>query len=746
MKKILLILSILSFMIIPFGSAITLTDPSTWDDSVEFHQSGENGDYGYYEIADTTLWVFNKKVIKTVELIENDYSIYSAWNIKQIELFEDTKLFDETDYYAEDKETDKSNFITNEKHLYRKWIESSETLKVRTTCKEYNNLTNGTKVCLSWDTKDVVMDNSSWTNWEEYNWQILEAGIYQSNTIVNRRNQFTGVVDWIDTSEGHKLTEWATWWDMDWDYKREIEITADLGNFSYMNISHYTNIESDFDDVRFVDSDGTTEFNYTIEEKSNGNWALFRIANNGESTFDMYYGNSAVSTTSSVNDTYYNPESIYYFDSGATDATGTTNGSVTGATLNSSFGYVGGSYYFDGNDFITLANQFFTGSDDMTISLYTKSDGAQDIYTTLISPNTGSAVGPVIMQDFQTSDVQNFNWGDGASTWYGLSFGYNPDTTTTWKHLLVTKEGSTVIIYLDGSEVTRDESASVTYGGDSLYVGKSHFSNREFEGFIDEVKIWKHALSPTNAYKIYTSTEPTFTVGSEETSGTAPSVTLTSPSNNSELTSANVEFVTTVTDDIEVKNVSLYFDGILDQTNTSKVNGTYIFSKTVTEGYHNWSILAYDNQSLSNQSETWYFNYTQTPIMIEQNQPTDSQTFVSPPVTFNCSAKSEDGVTQLDLIVNGSTVDSVTNSTPSQNLSLEYSANYSESYYEWYCFAENLETNSTSSTRSFTVAYSTPTITLYTPNNASTSLDNNLPAIRQDLKSAAGSSIARNSS
>ena len=100
-KSLIFFLSFL--LLINFASALTLTDPSTWDDVVEFHETSPNGKYGYYEIADTLLWIFNKKQIKTVELIENDYSVFTAWNIKQIEVFEPTKLFDKTEYFGADK-------------------------------------------------------------------------------------------------------------------------------------------------------------------------------------------------------------------------------------------------------------------------------------------------------------------------------------------------------------------------------------------------------------------------------------------------------------------------------------------------------------------------------------------------------------------------------------------------------------------------------------------------------------------
>ncbi len=63
-------------------------------------------------------------------------------------------------------------------------------------------------------------------------------------------------------------------------------------------------------------------------------------------------------------------------------------------------------------------------------------------------------------------------------------------------------------------------------------------------------------------------------------------------------------FTANATDDNVVQNVSLLIDGAIDQTNTSNVNGNYVFTKALTTGEHNWSILAFDNNSASTSSET----------------------------------------------------------------------------------------------------------------------------------------------
>ncbi len=61
-----------------------------------------------------------------------------------------------------------------------------------------------------------------------------------------------------------------------------------------------------------------------------------------------------------------------------------------------------------------------------------------------------------------------------------------------------------------------------------------------------------------------------------------------------------------------VKNVSLHIDGIINETNSSGVNGTYIFTKNIADGSHNWSIIAFDNVSVKASSETRNFTIDST--------------------------------------------------------------------------------------------------------------------------------------
>lgn len=97
-----------------------------------------------------------------------------------------------------------------------------------------------------------------------------------------------------------------------------------------------------------------------------------------------------------------------------------------------------------------------------------------------------------------------------------------------------------------------------------------------------------------------------------------PTVTLDAPSNYSNLTNPTILFNTTVIDEEYVENVSLYVDGVLLETSLNHTNGTYSFTQTLTNGKHNWSILAYNNNSnpnVANIAELWVDNINPSLIL-----------------------------------------------------------------------------------------------------------------------------------
>ena len=386
------------------------------------------------------------------------------------------------------------------------------------------------------------------------------------------------------------------------------------------------------------------------------------------------------------------------------DSTGTYDGTNDGATPNVA-GQIGTAYDFvrANSDNIQLGS-LALGASGYSINAWVNVDDISDVNVIIAGHATAvefilTNTGKIVM---------------------GRSGAAQPDPSDdaiqvgTWTMVTATYDGSNVKYYINGTASGTKAYTSTTLDI-PLEIGRYDvYGSKPMNGKIDELGVWTEVLTQTQITQLWNGgTGITWT----DTFGVAPSVTLTSPANDSNLTSATVEFIATVTDDEQVDNVTLYIDGVLNETNSSNVNGTYTFTKTVNEGSHNWSILAYDNASASNQSETRTFNYTQPPIFIDLLSPADASTSNIPLVNVSCEAYEDIGVEQLNLTINGIVNKTVTNSTTGQNLSLEQVINFTEGNYTWGCQALNAMTSASSSNRTFEVLYSSPVVTIVSPVN-----------------------------
>jgi hypothetical protein len=107
------------------------------------------------------------------------------------------------------------------------------------------------------------------------------------------------------------------WWSSSWnyhkvlkisnannDYQMKINVTMSSGG----NVSCDGHCKNDFSDIRFVDSDNTTELSYWMERYVSGSYANFYVKTSADVQSDakiiMYYGNSAATSSSSGTNTF----------------------------------------------------------------------------------------------------------------------------------------------------------------------------------------------------------------------------------------------------------------------------------------------------------------------------------------------------------------------------------------------------------------------------------------------------------
>jgi hypothetical protein len=186
------------------------------------------------------------------------------------------------------------------------------------------------------------------------------------------------------------------------------------------------------------------------------------------------------------------------------------NGTLTnGPTFNSDNG---GSIVFDGvDDFVSTNKQFFTGTDNFTITTWLKSNGTQNQYSVPISQghypvianqNTGFA----FQIGFPSLTDMTFILGDGTTTWRSVSFSYTPNTDTTWTFLSVTKNSNTFITYKNGIFVASG-THTISYGTYNFTIGKDSYNidsnSRSWIGRIASTQIYNRALSATEILQNY---------------------------------------------------------------------------------------------------------------------------------------------------------------------------------------------------------------------------------------------------
>lgn len=110
------------------------------------------------------------------------------------------------------------------------------------------------------------------------------------------------------------------------------------------------------------------------------------------------------------------------------------------------------------------------------------------------------------------NDANNMNldWSSDGSAGAGVTVAWSPSTATFY-HIAVTKSGTTVKFYVNGSQQGTDQ----TGGFSAIFNGSAPFevgqwtddaaSLRSFDGFMDEIGVWSRALSGTEISQLYNS-------------------------------------------------------------------------------------------------------------------------------------------------------------------------------------------------------------------------------------------------
>ncbi len=189
------------------------------------------------------------------------------------------------------------------------------------------------------------------------------------------------------------------------------------------------------------------------------------------------------------------------------DLQGSNNGTFSGADW--SIGINGTALNFNGDGgkvTIPYHQTLDLTNNNLSISLWIKKEHAQDdgafIYHRV------KYVVRIDKWGKLTFAIYNPEWSDISINWNDRII------DTDWHHIVTTYDGSMIKIYLDGNLMASEETSGNLHAASSdIYIGNQATTN-DFEGTIDEVKIYNTALTIEEINQIYATT-PNISNGSQ---------------------------------------------------------------------------------------------------------------------------------------------------------------------------------------------------------------------------------------
>ena len=210
---------------------------------------------------------------------------------------------------------------------------------------------------------------------------------------------------------------------------------------------------------------------------------------------------------SSPTDPYFaNVSLLLHFDTGFTDSSSlnasvTPGGDASIATTDSKFGT--GSAYFDGSGDGISFSDFAIGTGDFTIEMWVKRLGSNTYAQLFGNEGSGVAFTFVINNNDNAGQLGLYSTTGGV-----VDSGSNVCQAGQWVHVALTRSAGTVRVFVDGTQANEAADSS-SYSGDSAFVGTNNvYAGRDYEGYIDELRVTKGVARYTAAFTPPTASFP----------------------------------------------------------------------------------------------------------------------------------------------------------------------------------------------------------------------------------------------
>lgn len=202
----------------------------------------------------------------------------------------------------------------------------------------------------------------------------------------------------------------------------------------------------------------------------------------------------------------FDRSSGYFLDYSGHKNNGSNNGAVRGVQGIFSTNSVA---FPDDNDVIQVPHDdSLAGMNELTISAWIKEEGdpgtnyAHIVSKSAESVGSGDSDYALVQQDSRDMAFRvntDGNYDDDAAVG-------NPPTRGEWMHVVGTWDGSEIKLYQDGALIdTKPASGTLNDANDPLGLGRhaENTDNRYFDGSLDEVRIYKRALTSSEVKRLY---------------------------------------------------------------------------------------------------------------------------------------------------------------------------------------------------------------------------------------------------
>jgi len=325
----------------------------------------------------------------------------------------------------------------------------------------------------------------------------------------------------------------SAWWNDDWLFRKQLtinsaEVTADLTNFpilvSFTDGDLASKAQADGDDIVFTLDQGN-QLHHEIESFDNSTGALVawvkipELDSDQDSLLYMYYGNPTTDNQQKAEEVWdenfvmvqhLGEGSANSCAGGTNDACDSTRNDFDGTWVNEAVattqGKVGNAITLDGsNDYVEISdNDDLDLTNSFTIEAWIYADDwGQNEQGRIV--DHGGGAGPSDGWTFQISESYSVTEGlvlqmADSSGGFGTSSDNSVISTGSWLHVVGTLEANTEsIFYVDGSESGTDTSTIRTVDPSTVPVRigiRADDTDRDFDGWIDEVRISKIVRSP----------------------------------------------------------------------------------------------------------------------------------------------------------------------------------------------------------------------------------------------------------